>query len=166
MPIATIAAEPLPDFNAMVATYGRDLQRYAVWLAGDLHVAEDLVQDTLLRAWKSLHKLQNPRSVKSWLVTILRRENARRFERIQPLESGVPAEQLGQKKPDYDTSTEAFVLRRALDALPADYREPLLMQVLEGCSQKEIAQRMGITSAGAGTRLFRARQKLRAALEA
>ena len=152
-------------FDQLFNDYGKDLQRYALWLTGDRPTADDLVQDTLLRAWKSLHRLQNPKAAKGWLMTILRRENARRFERQRPPESAVPIEALGNSHKDYDTSTEAFVLRRALDRLPAEYREPLLLQVVHGYSQKEVAHRLGITSAGAGTRLFRARQKLRSALE-
>lgn len=163
---STDAAQPDQGFNQLVETYNKDLLRYAYWLAGDRHTAEDLVQETLLRAWKSLHKLQNPKAIKGWLLTILRRENARRFERFQPKESSIPTEELGDRHQAYDTSTEAFVLRRALDELPEDYREPLLLQVVEGYSQKEIALRLGISPAGAGTRLFRARQKLREALDA
>ena len=71
-------------FEQLFAKYSADLQRYAFWLAGDRHIAEDLVQETLLRAWRSLDKLQNPAAAKSWLLTIVRRENARRFERFQP----------------------------------------------------------------------------------
>jgi len=56
------------------------------------------------------------------------------------------------------------VLRRAIADLADEYRVPLIKQVVEGYSQKEIAQQIGITSAGVGTRLFRARQKLRLAL--
>lgn len=160
------AAEPNPNFNDLVSSYGKDLQRYALWLAGDRHIAEDLVQETLLRAWKSLDRLQNPKAVKGWLLTILRRENARRFERYQPPQSGIPPEELDSRRKEYDTSTEAFVLRQALDRLPREYREPLLLQVVHGYSQKEIAERLGLTSAGVGTRLFRARNKLRKALEA
>lgn len=160
------AADANPSFNELVSTYGKDLQRYALWLAGDRHVAEDLVQETLLRAWKSLDRLQNPKAVKGWLLTILRRENARRFERYQPPQSGIPLEELDSKRKEYDTSTEAFVLRQALDQLPPEYRQPLLLQVVHGYSQKEIAEQLGLTSAGVGTRLFRARNKLREALEA
>ncbi|HEC07686.1 MAG TPA: sigma-70 family RNA polymerase sigma factor, partial [Thiolapillus brandeum] len=61
--------------------------------------------------------------------------------------------------------TEAFVLRNAIAELPEDYREPLLLQVIHGYSQKEIAAELGISVAGAGTRLFRARKKLRALVE-
>jgi RNA polymerase sigma-70 factor (ECF subfamily) len=161
--MTAIATAPL-GFDQLFDAYGKDLQRYALWLSGDRHTAEDLVQDTLLRAWRSLDRLHNPKAAKGWLMTILRRENARRFERYQPAESAVPTEELGDSREDYDTSTEAFVLRRALGALPADYREPLLLQVLHGYSQREIAERLGLTSAAVGTRLFRARQKLREAV--
>jgi len=159
-------ANPEQGFDELVATYGKDLQRYALWLSGDRHIAEDLVQETLLRAWKSLNKLQNQKAAKGWLLTILRRENARRFERYQPRQSSISTEELSDKQIEYDTSTEAFVLRQALDALADDYRAPLLLQVVHGYSQKEIAEQLGLTSAGVGTRLFRARQKLRQTLGA
>ena len=108
-----------------------------------------------------MDKLKDEKAVKGWLLTILRRENARRFERQRPQESAVPTEELAANRQDYDTSTEAFVLRQALDKLPTEYREPLLMQVIHGYSQKEIAEHLGISVAGAGTRLFRAREKMR-----
>ncbi|MDJ0741613.1 MAG: sigma-70 family RNA polymerase sigma factor [Gammaproteobacteria bacterium] len=148
-------------FNQLIGVYMDDLFRYAYWLSGDRAVADDLVQETLVRAWKSLDKLNDTQAAKGWLLTILRRENARRFERKRPQESGVPTEELAATRKDYDTSTEAFVLRQALEKLPEEYREPLLMQVIHGYSQKEIAAHLGISVAGAGTRLFRAREKMR-----
>ena len=148
-------------FNQLIAVYMDDLYRYAYWLSGSHAVADDLVQDTLTRAWKSMDKLKDEKAVKGWLLTILRRENARRFERQRPQESAVPTEELAANRQDYDTSTEAFVLRQALGKLPPEYREPLLMQVIHGYSQKEIADHLGISVAGAGTRLFRAREKMR-----
>jgi len=152
------------QFNSLITQYEADLKRYAYWLAGDKHIAEDLVQEALLRAWKSLHSLQNPKAAKGWLLTILRRENARRFERHRPKESDIPLDELSARERSYDTATEAFVLRRAIDDLPMEYRDPLIKQVIEGYSQKEIALQLGITPAGVGTRLFRARQKLREVL--
>ncbi len=159
-----IPANSSIDFDQLVRTHWSALYKYAYRLAGDRHTAEDLVQESLLRAWRSRDKLKEPAAVKGWLKTILRRENARRFERIQPGESAMPAEELGAERKTYDTSTEAFVLRRAIAALPAEYREPLILQVLHGLSQQEIAGRLGLSSGGVGTRLFRARQKLREAL--
>ena len=153
-------------FNELFNSYGNDMKRYAYWLAGDKHTAEDLLQEALLRAWKSLDKLQNIKAAKGWLLTILRRENARRFERYRPVESNIPLDELSARETSYDTSTEAFVLRRAINDLPEEYRVPLVKQVIEGYSQKEIAKQIGISSAGVGTRLFRARQKLRTTLAA
>lgn len=152
-------------FNALVAGHLDSLYRYAYWIAKDRTVADDLVQETMLRAWRSIDKLEEPKAVKGWLNTILRRENARRFERFQPQEAGIPVEDLGDKHRDYDTSTEAFVLRQALEQLPDDFREPLLLQIIHGYSQKEIAEQIGLSVAGTGTRLFRARQKLRELVE-
>lgn len=152
-------------FEQLANRYARDLHRYACWLCGDSHTAEDLVQDTMFRAWRSFDKLQSPRAIKSWLFTILRRENARRFERSEPLRSDVPLEDLMAVGSHYDTSTEAFVLRRALRGLPERYSLPLRLQIFEGYSQQQIAARLGISSGGVGTRLFRAKQKLRQALE-
>ena len=156
---ATVTREE--QFNQLIAVYMDDLYRYAYWLSGSHAVADDLVQETLVRAWKSMDKLNDTKAVKGWLLTVLRRENARRFERKRPQESSIPTEELAANRKDYDTSTEAFVLRRALERLPEDYREPLLMQVVFGYSQKEIAEHLGISVAGAGTRLFRAREKMR-----
>jgi len=148
-------------FNQLIASYMDDLYRYAYWLTGEHAVADDLVQETMVRAWKAMDKLQDTKAVKGWLLTILRRENARRFERKRLQESAVPTEEVAATRKDYDTSTEAFVLRQALAQLPEEYREPLLLQVIQGFSQKEIAAQLGISVAGAGTRLFRAREKMR-----
>jgi RNA polymerase sigma-70 factor (ECF subfamily) len=152
-------------FQRIIGQYREDLYRYALWLVQDSTVADDLVQETLLRAWKSLDKLQKPEAAKGWLITILRRENARRFERFQPKISTMPVEAVRDTHRDYDTSTEAFVLRNAIARLDERYRDPLLLQVIHGYSQKEIAEELGISVAGAGTRLFRARKKLRAMLD-
>ncbi len=167
LPSDSAAAETAPQslaFDDLVRRYGRELYRYAYRLSGHVQTAEDLVQESLMRAWGSLHRLQNPSAVRGWLYTIVRRENARRFERPHLEDQELPADYFTPAHATYDTSTEAFVLRRAILALPAKYREPLILQVLHGLSQEEIAERLGLSSAGVGTRLFRARQQLRAAL--
>ncbi len=68
-------------FDSLVGALTPDLFRYAFWLCRDRHVAEDLVQETLLRAWRSLDRLNDEAAAKPWLITTLRRENARLYER-------------------------------------------------------------------------------------
>ena len=70
-------------YEALVKAFHADIYRYAYWLVKDQSVAEDIVQETFLRAWRSLDALNDEKAAKSWLITILRRENARRFERKQ-----------------------------------------------------------------------------------
>ena len=152
-------------FDALVETYGRDLHHYALWLCHCPDTAQDLVQDTLLRAWRSLGQLRDLSSARPWLLTILRRENARRFERFSPDLCDIETQPLAGA-PDHDNRIEALVLRRALGELAPEYREPLLMQVLEGLNYSEIAERMGLTEAAVTTRLFRARQKMQTMLGA
>jgi len=163
---ATIGPSAAAQFAALVAARGRELHDYAHRLAGDRHTAEDLVQESLLRAWRSLEQLQSLPAAKAWLYRIVRRENARRYARAHPQPNDTLPEAIAERRSHYDTGTEAFVLRRALRALPSQYREPLVLQVLRGHSQQEIAERFGRNRATVGTRLFRARQRLRAALGA
>jgi RNA polymerase sigma-70 factor (ECF subfamily) len=151
-------------FNTLVRAHSSYLYRYAYWRCQNRDLAEDLVQETFLRAWKNLDKLQDPEAAKAWLTTILRREYARLFERAR---LHVDPEALPDAQPalrDQDTSPEAFALREALSRLPETYREPLLLQVLGGFSTEEIAAQLGISKSAVMTRLFRAKEKMRHAL--
>ncbi len=151
-------------FRTLVAAHSSYLYRYAYWRCRNRDLAEDLVQETFLRAWRNLDRLQDPAAAKAWLTTILRREYARLFERAR---LPVDPEALPDAQPaarDQDTSPEAFALREALARLPESYREPLLLQVLGGFSMEEIAAQIGISKSAVMTRLFRAKEKLRHAL--
>lgn len=152
-------------FEMLVRICSAYLYRYAYWLCRDKALAEDLVQETFMRAWKSLDSLRDAKAARWWLITILRRENARRFERYRPKETNVDPDDLEAREPGCDTSTEAFVLRRAIAALPEAYREPLLLQVLGGYTCYEIAELLALSGRAVSTRLFRARQRLHAVLE-
>ena len=70
-------------FEQTVRAYSADLYRYAYWLCRDRFVAEDLVQESFTRAWNNWESLKDAGAVKSWLITILRREHARLYERKQ-----------------------------------------------------------------------------------
>ena len=139
-----------------------DLYRFAFWLARDREVAEDVVQEALLRAWRSRESLAGAASFKPWLLAIVRREHARLYERKR-FET-VPVDQLvGSESPELAVAEEQETMdvRRAILALEDDYREPLVLQVLMGYSTGEIAEQLGLTQGAVLTRLFRARHKLR-----
>ncbi len=147
-------------FTALVEAFSADLYRYAYWIAGDKHIAEDLVQETFTRAWRSLDDLRDERAAKAWLITTLRRENARRFARKSLELIDIDVDTL-EASSDQENSPEARALGRALANLSRDYRDPLLLQIIGGFSVVEIAQEMNLSSGAVTTRLFRARQKLR-----
>jgi RNA polymerase sigma-70 factor, ECF subfamily len=139
-----------------------DLLRFAHWLARDRAVAEDIVQESLLRAWRSREALKDPAAARAWLLTIVRREHARLYERkrlelvsLDDLPESPAAPRLAE--PDGDL----FALRHAIMRLPIEYREPLVLQVLGGFSTEEIARELTLSSTAVLTRLFRARNKLR-----
>src|SRR5690554_8113775 len=71
-------------YQSLVAQFYTDIFRYAYWLSRSRPLAEDLVQETFLRAWRSIESLQNEGAAKAWLFTILRRENARLYEKYRP----------------------------------------------------------------------------------
>lgn len=147
-------------YEALVRAYHRDLYRYAYWLCKDKAVAEDLVQETCLRAWKSLDSLQDDKAVKSWLITILRRENARRFERKQ-LELVDIEEHNSEAKVNDDAHHQQVWLQAQIMRLDIEYREPLFLQVVGGFSGEEISNILGLNINTVMTRLFRARNQLK-----
>lgn len=165
-PVYGEMADKQTKYEALVHALHGDIYRYAYWLCRDPQIAEDLVQETFLRAWKAIDTLLDDKAAKAWLITILRRENARRFERKQfdlvdldehPLrDQGVlPSEQ----------EMEHEWLRRHIARLPAEYQEPLLLQVLGGFSGEEIAEQLGLNKNTVMTRLFRARNQIKEAME-
>ncbi|GGI83468.1 sigma-70 family RNA polymerase sigma factor [Shewanella gelidii] len=153
-------------YNSLVRALHADIYRYAFWLCGDKHVAEDITQETFLRAWKSLDSLKDDKAAKAWLITILRRENARRFERKQFDYSDVEQEQLVDVfSSSNEEHTEQYLLRRQIGKLDAEYREPLLLQIIGGFSGEEIAELLDLNRNTVMTRLFRARNQLKDVLD-
>jgi RNA polymerase sigma-70 factor (ECF subfamily) len=142
--------------------------RFALWLARSRPVAEEVVQETFLRAWRSLEALKDPSTVRSWLLTIARREHARLYERkrhetvnIDELAANESAALADQHERDPDELSD---VRRAILELEEEHREPLVLQVLMGYSTQEIAQMLGINEGAVSTRLYRARNRLRVRL--
>ena len=153
-------------FNQLAEAYSTDLYRYAMWICGNDALAKDLVQETFLRAWRALDRLKDVGAAKGWLITILRREFARTFERKVPKFTDVDAVVVADEEElEPEERTERELLRQGIQGLEPKYRDPLLLQVVFGYSCAEIAKQLGISNSAVMTQLFRAREKLKKRLQ-
>ncbi|MGJ8581851.1 MAG: sigma-70 family RNA polymerase sigma factor [Psychromonas sp.] len=150
-------------YESLVNVYSADLYRYALWVCRDSEVAQDLVQETCLRAWKSIDSLLDDKSAKAWLFTILRRENARRFERKQL--SLVDIDDYDIAAEEESSPYDKELIQQKIAALPADYKEPLLLQLIAGFTAEEIAVQLELNKNTVLTRLFRAKNLLKTNLK-
>jgi RNA polymerase sigma-70 factor (ECF subfamily) len=151
-------------FQALCQSLRPDLLRFAFWLSRDRALAEDVVQESMLRAWKAQDSLLNEGAAKPWLLTIVRREYARTFERRRLTTVDVD-ELIAKEEPTLAAAEQQDIadVRAAIMKLPDEYREPLLLQVLMGYSTAEIARELDLSGPAVLTRLCRARRQLRAA---
>jgi RNA polymerase sigma-70 factor (ECF subfamily) len=152
-------------FEGLCARYRPDVFRFALWLARDGAIAEDVVQETFLRAWRAIDSLADPQAARSWLLAIARREHARLYERKR--HATVPLDELiANDDPQLAsvTSEDHSDIGAAIYSLDTDYRKPLVLHALMGYSTDEIALQMGLTRTAVLTRLHRARLKLRVVL--
>jgi RNA polymerase sigma-70 factor (ECF subfamily) len=138
------------------------LRRYARALVGERSSADDLVQDTLERAWAKLHLYRRGTDLRAWLFTVMHNVHVNRVRAtraIDPLDEEMP--ELAQR----GTQPDALLVRdldRAIARLPADQRAVLLLVTLEEMSYEEVARTLGIPIGTVMSRLSRAREKLRA----
>jgi len=139
------------------------LRRYARALTRDAEIADDLVQDTLVRALRSEH-LFHGGDIRSWLYTILTNLNRNRLRSLarrpalRPIEDSDMPDSSGPEAGGRD-------IERALAALVEDQRVALLLVVLEGLSYREVAEVQGVPIGTVMSRLARARAQIRAYLD-
>ena len=146
-------------FQALCQSLRPDLLRFAFWLSRDRALAEDVVQESMLRAWKAQESLLNEAAAKPWLLTIVRREYARTFERKRLTTVDVD-DLIAKEEPTLAAAEEQDIadVRAAIMKLPDEYREPLVLQVLMGYSTAEIARELDLSGPAVLTRLYRARR--------
>lgn len=167
-------------FESEIAPHLDSLYRTALRMARSREDAEDLVQETALRAYRARERFQPGTNFRAWLFTIL--TNA--FINVYRRQSRAPQTvDFAEVEPVYeDAAREAGRLapedieklrdrlgdeaRNALDALPSEYRIVLHLSVFEGLSYKEIADVTGVPLGTVMSRLFRARVAMREALTA
>jgi RNA polymerase sigma factor (sigma-70 family) len=138
------------------------LRRYARALVGERAGADDLVQDTLERAWAKLHLYRRGTDLRAWLFTVMHNVHVNRVRATRladPLEDDMPELVQRGGQPD---ALELRDLDRAIARLPADQRAVLLLVTLEEMSYEEVARTLGIPIGTVMSRLSRAREKLRA----
>lgn len=151
------------SFARLVERYWDRLYRWLYHMTHDAHAAEDLAQETFLKAFARLDTFRPGSNFRAWLFRIAHNNfvNQRRGrpQARQPLPEAVPA--TGESPEDETLSREALAeLARAVGRLPADFREAFLLRAEEGLSFREIAGIQGITEQTARWRVFKARQKL------
>jgi RNA polymerase sigma-70 factor, ECF subfamily len=149
-------------FRALCQSLHPDLLRFATWLTRDRSIAEDVVQESLLRAWRAQDAIRDERSTKPWLLSIVRREYARTFERTKYMMVSLD-DLVAQEEPELaqDDQHEILELRATIERLPHKYREPLILKVQMGYSTAEIADKLNLPIPTVLTHLFRARNQLR-----
>jgi len=159
--------EALPHLDA--------LYRVALRLTGDPARAEDLVQDTMLKAYRSWRQYRPGTNAKGWLLTILRNTfiNDYRRRKLEPVAMDLEAVEPHAIYRDIETADPegAFFSQivdekvlQAVDALPPEFREVLVLSDMEGLRYAEIAQTLQVPVGTVKSRLFRARRLLQAAL--
>jgi RNA polymerase sigma-70 factor (ECF subfamily) len=150
-------------FAQLVEYYWERLYRWLYRLTGDQHMAEDLVQESFLKALAGLRKFQAGTNFRAWLFRIAHNNYVNQCRaaahRRQPLPEDLPDSQFGP----LDQAVRAEMLqnlRRAIHRLPAEFRAALLLRVEEGLSFRQIAEILDLTEETARWRVFKARQKL------
>jgi len=155
--------------------YIDELYRYAMVLVRNRTEAEDLVQETYVRALKAMGSLRPDSNIKAWLFTILRNvwRNQLRRRRASPDLVEIDADEANanvvvEPSPDphavYVSDMESNYVREAIAQLPSDFREVIVLREFEDLSYQEIADLLKCPTGTVMSRLGRARSKLRALL--
>ncbi len=167
--VERLAAGDRDALERLYARYGRPLFSYLVDLVGDRGLAEEIVQDTFVAAWRGGAAFEGRSSVSTWLFGIARRQARDRQRGVRP--ETMPLDELRDEseepRPDAEVlaAADRADLVAALDRLPVHHREPLVLAFAHGLSGPEIASVLGIPEGTVKSRLHAARAALRAHLE-
>lgn len=152
----------LDTFRRSLVAAMPNLRAFGLSLCGDPHLANDLVQETLMKAWASRDSFQMGTNLKAWLFRILRNtyfSDYRKSRRQVQDEDGKASEQLSTP-PEQEGFADLQDFRRMLVQLPPDQREALLLIGAEGVSYEEAAAITGCAIGTMKSRVNRARYRL------
>jgi RNA polymerase sigma-70 factor (ECF subfamily) len=171
--IARAQAGDRAAFGALVREHGDEVYTLARRLVGDPHLAADIAQEALIRAWKALPNFRGDAALSTWLHRITvntawtQRRRARRHSG-PPLDDFIDvAAPIGADHPEMAGEILELRgrLRSALDSLPEPQRQVVVLKDVYDWSHAEIAEAMGISVSAAKVRLHRARARLARQLE-
>jgi RNA polymerase sigma-70 factor, ECF subfamily len=162
-------AGDLDAFAALVRSYERRVRGLLVRLLDDSRDVEEATQDTFVQAWRALDRFQGRSAVFTWLYRIAVNEALMRRRRAIPpaqeFDEAVERSPLRLRQDPVETAELGRFLLARIRALPFDYRAPLVLRDLEGLSNAEVADALGVSVAAAKSRIHRARMTIRAELE-
>jgi len=157
----------MSDFASLTVSHLPRLRRYARCLLRDRTRADDLVQQTVVRALEKEHLFQRGTNLAGWLLTIMHNEHVNAVRRVTNRPSLVSDDEitdLGHSE-NQEAPVELREILRAVRRLPLEQREPLLLHWLHGLKYEEIARRMNLPMGTIQSRISRARQNLRVMTE-
>jgi len=140
---------------------------YARWLTRSDSDAEDVLQDAAVRALRFFSSLRSD-DARAWLLTIVRNTWYARFSKAGSADHHAVFDETKDDRPDEQLDPEALLIQRqavervqrAIEGLPADFREVIVLRELEGLSYKEIAAIVGVPIGTVMSRLARGRERL------
>lgn len=136
------------------------LRKFIAKRVRDHHVADDILQDVFLKAHISLHTVTSTGNVSAWLFRVAANAVADYYRAHKP--SDQLPEDLAAPEPERNYVAElACCLQPLIAELPNIYRTALMLSEIEGITQREVAERLGISVSGAKSRVQRGREKLR-----
>jgi RNA polymerase sigma-70 factor (ECF subfamily) len=158
----------MADFHNLIEREIPRLRRYARALTRSADRADDLVQETLLRAVAKAHLWQAGTDIRAWLFTIMHNQYVNMVRRAMRDETAVDIEQMSSSlvaTTDPTASRQLRELERALACLPGEQREVILLVGLEGMSYEAAAQILSVPVGTVRSRLSRGRDALRRLLD-
>ncbi len=152
------------DFEAVYDRFGAELQAFLRRRVPDAATADDLLQSIWLKVHERLPELRDAERVAPWLFQVARNALVDHQRRIRPTEA-LPSEVAPATEATADGPDLGPAVLRFLDVLPPEDREALRLTEFEGLTQRELAERLGLSLSGAKSRVQRARARLREQLE-
>ncbi len=160
--------EKLARFEQCIMPHMNAAYNLARWLTGKDEDAQDVVQDAYLRAFKFFGGFRGGDS-RSWLLRIVRNvfndwlHEHRHEEQVAPFDENIEYPDVDCERPDTALlhKADAAMMKRAIESLPVEFREVLVMRELEGMSYKEISDIADVPLGTVMSRLARAREQLR-----